>query len=157
MPGSRRKTARDLWFRMLEIVNTQDYDSLNEVLADDVVIEWPQTNERARGVKNIAEVFRNFPGGMLDTPASGMQFVGGDVGKYLLTPMFTVVNTQGAGDSSTSVVLRRYADGTEWYVITMATASNGKVVKATQYFAPVGPAPEWRSRWVEPIEERHVE
>ena len=150
--ATKQRSARDLWLRMLEIVNTHDFDALGEVLADDVVIDWPQTNERTRGVRNIAEVFRNFPGGMLDTPATGMRFMGGDAGKYLLTPMFTVVKAEGAGDSSTSVVLRHYADGGDWYVITMAQASNGKVVKATQYFAPVGPAPEWRSHWVEPID-----
>ncbi|HZD42283.1 MAG TPA: hypothetical protein VE131_16285, partial [Terriglobales bacterium] len=78
--------------------------------------------------------------------------VGDDERRYLLTPMFTTVKIEGTGDTVVASAKMKYPDGSDWYVISLATIRGGKIVKLVQYFAPVYEAPEWRSQWVERIE-----
>jgi hypothetical protein len=66
--------------------------------------------------------------------------------------MFTMVRAEGSGDTATVTVKTRYPDGSDWYVITIMKAHNGKVIKQTQYFAQPLEAPAWRAKYVEPIE-----
>jgi ketosteroid isomerase-like protein len=149
-PGHR--SARDVSLRLLEIINNREFDKLGEVFADDVVTRWPQTGERVRGLANARKIYESYPGGS-DTPVREISFVGGDEDSYLLTPMFTMVRAEGEGATATSTVRTRYPDGTDWYVVTIAKTREGKIVEATQFFAPVLEAPEWRAPWVEYVED----
>ncbi len=48
-----------------EVINSGQLDRLDEVFAEDVVIEWPQSRERVRGVANLRSILAEFPGGNL--------------------------------------------------------------------------------------------
>ena len=148
----QHRTARDLSLRMLELINKGEYEKLGEVFTDDAITEWPQTRERVRGLKNGIAIFAAYPGGG-DAITENIHFVEGDEGTYLLTPMFTMVKSEGEGETATSTVRTRYPDGSDWYVVTIARARGDKLAHITQYFAPVIEAPEWRSQWVERMED----
>jgi hypothetical protein len=64
-------------------------------------------------------------------------------------PFITVVRLVGGGDSFTFEGTARYADGEETHVVATIELRDGKVWRATTYFAPPFPALEWRSQWVE--------
>jgi ketosteroid isomerase-like protein len=49
--------VREFWRRMA----TNDFDAVSAVLADDFVLEWPQSRERIRGVANFAQMNREYP------------------------------------------------------------------------------------------------
>jgi hypothetical protein len=44
------------------IGGTHDFDVMDEVFADDAVVEYPQSGERIRGCTNIRAVEENYPG-----------------------------------------------------------------------------------------------
>lgn len=150
--ATKERTAKDLTLRLLEVLNTHDWGGLDDVFAKDVVIEWPQSRERIVGRENIREIFRQYPQGPLQTATSSTMFVAGDEDRFLVTPMFTVVRAENSGDTATSIISTRYPDGTEWYVISIATAAHDRIVKNIQYFAPCYDPPDWRAQWVQRME-----
>jgi hypothetical protein len=146
------RTAGDLALALLEVMNTGRWEDLDDVTDADIIVEWPQSGERIVGRRNLRHMFEHYPGEVRPETAAA-HFVDGDEGSYLLTPMFTMVRTEGAGDRSISTVKTRYPDGSDWHVITIARAHEGKLSKVVQYFAPVYEAPEWRAPWVERMDE----
>lgn len=151
-PAEKRGPA-DLMLRMWELVNTGQLDKLDEVVAHDVELEWPQSQERVRGIENLRHILGEYPGGGIAPKVESTRLVKGEEGHYLLTPMFTMVRVQSAGDTAFLSVKTRYPDGSDWYIASTTTARGGKLVKLLQYFAPIYPAPEWRAQWVEPMAE----
>ncbi len=153
MPSPHQPTAKDLTLRLWQILNDQAYDSLPEVLTPDSIIEWPQSRERIRGYRALQQIMQAYPGGAVEPAITKAQFAEGDEAEFLMTPMFTVVRTEAAGDHATSMITTRYPDGSDWYIITIAKARDGKIVHSTQFFAPMYEAPEWRKQWVEQMDE----
>ena len=49
--------VREFW-RLME---TNDFQSVKLVLADDLVVEWPQSKERIRGAENFARMNAEYP------------------------------------------------------------------------------------------------
>jgi len=143
---------KELALKFLDMVGNGCNADLGDVMVDDIVIEWPQSSERIRGIKNAQEVFSNYPG-QLESPGSDrVVFVQDDEGSYALTPMFTMVKASKKPDYFTMIVRSIYPDGSEWYVISLLQTRDGLISKAINYFAPVYEAPEWRSQWVEQME-----
>jgi ketosteroid isomerase-like protein len=150
--SGQTRSPKDLQLRFLELLSRNDYDGMSEVLADDVVTEWPQSRERIRGLAALREVLLHYPGGPVQPASYEAQFIEGDDEAFVLTPMFTMVHAEGHGNTATSVVKTRYPDGSDWLIITNAKERDGKIAQITQYFAPVYDAPEWRAHWVERME-----
>jgi ketosteroid isomerase-like protein len=50
-------TVRRFWERMA----SNDFDSVGAVLADDFVLDWPQSGERLRGRSNFARMNAEYP------------------------------------------------------------------------------------------------
>ena len=46
----------------------------------------------------------------------------------------------------------RYPDGKEWHFVALLTLRDGKIWREVDYFAEPFEPPEWRTRYVEPIE-----
>jgi hypothetical protein len=133
-------------------MNTEDYDGLGEVMAEDAVMEWPQSGERVRGLENIRTILSTYPGGLSSYSREGVVYTHDDEQNYVLTPMFTMVKAQESSGMLLMVVRTRYPDGSDWYVVEMIEAARGKITKQTSYFAPVYEAPEWRAAYVEPMD-----
>src|SRR5512133_1309236 len=47
--------------RFWQLMRTNDFHSVGEVLSDDFVLDWPQSNERIRGRNNFARMNEEYP------------------------------------------------------------------------------------------------
>jgi ketosteroid isomerase-like protein len=137
--------------RFLEVLETSDFDSLGDVCTRDVVQEIPQSGERVRGLDNLRAVFANYPGRAPGrSPIAPLQVLGEQ--QYVMTPTFNLVRVEGAGDSPVAVWKARYPDGSHWWVVVLITMRDDKIAKMVAYFAEVFSPPDWRARWVEPMD-----
>ena len=55
--NSAEDIVREFW----RLMATNDFASVEPVLADSFVLEWPQTNERIRGAANFARMNAEYP------------------------------------------------------------------------------------------------
>ena len=53
--------AVDLVEKFWALMKTNDFRSVGSVLADDFVLDWPQSNERIRGRDNFAAMNEEYP------------------------------------------------------------------------------------------------
>ncbi len=54
-------TAADVVRRFWELMASNDFESVGAVLADDFVLEWPQSGERIHGRRNFARTNAEYP------------------------------------------------------------------------------------------------
>lgn len=55
------ETAVDVVHAFWRLMGTNDFHAVAAVLADDFVLEWPQSNERIRGARNFALLNSEYP------------------------------------------------------------------------------------------------
>ena len=128
--------------RLSEILSTQTWDRLGEVVHEDALFEFPQSGERFRGLANIRAQFENYPG--LEPGDSQLaEVVGNDA--FALTPSYTVIRVEGSGRKGAAVIRVRYADGSMWWAINVYELRDGKIGRSRTYFAPDFEAPDWRA------------
>ena len=106
-----------------------DPDALAAELHDDVLVTWPQSGERVRGKANLDAINRALPGGH---------------------PKGSLIALQVFGDLGILEMKLAYGDDV-WYVVEIIEVKDGKVARATEYFAAPFEPPEWRRQWVEAI------
>lgn len=150
---ARERTAKELVLHQWDVVMSGQLDRLNEVYAEDAIVEWPQSRERVRGIANLRSILANYPGGVLQPASETARFLEADEERFKMSPMFKIIETDGYEDSAVGVVKSRYPDGSVWFVISIVQVRGGRVVHAVQYFAPEYDAPKWRKRWVEYVSE----
>src|SRR6267378_7714537 len=56
-----RENALELVEKFWQLMKSNDFRSVGAVLADDYVLEWPQSNERIRGKDNFAAMNEEYP------------------------------------------------------------------------------------------------
>jgi ketosteroid isomerase-like protein len=98
----------------------------------DFVADMPQSRERVRGREDMREFQRNFPPETL--------------------PKFTVNRITGGGDFWTVEATGDYG-GEKFYVAVVVEFRDGKIVHESRYYAQPFEAPEWRTQWVESMDE----
>ena len=104
----------------------------NEMSAEDVVNEFPQSGERFRGRDNIAAMNQSYSGSTGSTPKATL--------RRILKP----------GEAWVIESTIDYGDGTPVSAISIIeTGADGKVVRQTDYFANPFEAPAWRSQYAE--------
>ncbi len=109
--------------------------SLNEMAADNMVQEWPQSGERIRGKENIQAVNENYPASTGTNPKAAL--------RRILEP----------GEAWVIESTIDYGDGTPVSLVSIVEmGDDGKIAHQTDYFANPFPAPEWRKKWVEQME-----
>lgn len=141
---------RALIRRMQDAIGAGDYEKLRELVHPDVVQEMPQSGERVVGVDNLIATLANRPG--RPAPDSARAQLIGEEPRYVMTPTFNLVRVEGTGDNFTVYNRTRYPDGSDWYVISIVTLRDGKIVKQVAFFAPCNAAPKWRAPWVESMD-----
>jgi ketosteroid isomerase-like protein len=147
------KSNRELLDTLFDVLESGEVDKLDDIMAPDVVSEYPQSGERLVGLENIKAMIANYPGGVLTTDRRHMVIIGGEE-RYILTPTFNMVRVEGSGDTLVSATRARYPDGSDWFVITFTQFRDGRISHAEMYFAPFFEAPEWRAQWVERFEHK---
>ena len=116
--------------QMVTAMLAGDLEATTGFMADDAVVEWPQSGERIVGREACLVVYKNYPGG---------------------SPTYTLRRIAGEGDHFTIESVADYG-GHRVYVTNIVEFRDGKVVKQTDYFADPFDAPAWRSQWVERME-----
>lgn len=113
-----------------ELMGSNDFRSVGQVLGDDYVLEWPQSNERIRGRDKFAAVNEEYP-------AHGVW-------------QFTINKIIGHGDEVVTDV--SVTDGVQSArAISFFTVAGGKVVRMVEFWPDIFVAPRNRKHLTEPI------
>ncbi|GGP24317.1 polyketide cyclase [Silvimonas amylolytica] len=118
--------VREFW----RLMQTNDFEAVGAVLADEFVAEWPQSNERIRGRANFAGLNREYP-------AHGLW-------RFELNRMVA-----GADQVVTDVSI---TDGVQKArAISFFTFTGQRISKLVEYWPEPYEAPENRAHWVEAL------
>jgi hypothetical protein len=131
---------------LADVITTQEWDRLGEIVDVDAVFEYPQSGERFRGIANIRATFERYP-----DQGAGMseleEVIGGTT--YALTATYTIIGIEGSGDRGTSIVRIRYPDGSLWWGVILYELRNGRINRSRTFFAPYFDPPDWRAPYRE--------
>lgn len=145
MPESKR----DFFTRYVDAISQRDFAALEPMIHPDYIGEYPQSGERFRGFAAFRAQFEHYPGGLPTAlPEETRTKVLGDEERWAITPAYTVLPLSGP-ERFTTVSRSPYPDGSWWWVVSIVTMRDDKVVHAETYFAPEFEAPEWRKEFVE--------
>jgi ketosteroid isomerase-like protein len=109
-----------------EFFERQDIDAIADLMHDDYVEEYPQSDERIRGKDNARTVYENYPS----------------------IPNLIEYSYRINGDLAVIEMILDY-DGNRMNVCDIIDFEDGKIKRARGYFAEPFEAPEWRAQWVE--------
>ncbi|MCE7981492.1 MAG: nuclear transport factor 2 family protein [Caldilinea sp. CFX5] len=119
-----RQTVATFWATM----QANDFRAAGDLLADDYVLEWPQSGERVCGRANFIAINEHYPA------ADRWHFTV----HHLLAEGQEVVSDVSVTDG---VMTGR--------TLTFSTVHAGRIVRQVEYWPdPFTPAP-WRAQWVE--------
>lgn len=114
---------------LVDALNRHDLDALDSVFTDDVILEWPQSNERIVGNANRREIYSRFPG----------------------LPKVSNERVREVGDLVVLEADLDYDDGSHFRTVFIFEMRHGLISRETAYWSQPFPAPEWRAAWVEPL------
>ena len=119
------EVVRALWERF----QARDWDAAAELLAQDVVVDWPQTRERIRGRDRVIAVNRNYPEGWT----------------------IRVLRVVQDGEVAVSEVAVDHVDHGTFHAASFFEVTDGRIMCGTEYWVdpPSGDPPAWRAEWVE--------
>ncbi|MGI5347152.1 nuclear transport factor 2 family protein [Streptomyces sp. CA-250714] len=136
--GDRRRLVQDVVMEPSETIQTlwdriqaRDWASVGELLANDVVVEWPVSGERIRGRHNYVRVNAEYPEGW----------------------SIKVLRILSSGDEVVSEVEVPHDTMGIFRVASFWTVNNGLVTSGREYWTELGadPSPEWRAPYVERV------
>ena len=107
-----------------------DFEGATAAMADDGVVEWPQSGERIVGRQACTLVYKNYPGG---------------------SPSYELLRISGGGDLFVVEAIGQYGPD-KTYMTSIIEFRGGRIVKQTDYFGAPFEAPAWRAGWVERME-----
>lgn len=119
--------VRELWDR----IQARDWAGVGELLADDLVVEWPVSGERMVGRANFVSINAEYPEGW----AIKVLRIVAD-GEVVVSEVEVPHETMG---------IHRVA--------SFWTVRDGKIVDGREYWTELGsdPAPAWRAAYVQRI------
>lgn len=118
--------------RLLERIEARDWPAVGELLAEDVVVEWPVTAERFVGRDNFVSVQAEYPEGW----------------------SIRVLRIFGAGEDVVSEMDVPHEDMGEFRAASFWKVRDGKIVEGREYWTSPGSEtpPPWRANLTEPIQ-----
>jgi ketosteroid isomerase-like protein len=119
------EVVRALWSR----IQDRDWVGVGDLLAEDVVVEWPVSRERINGRDNYVTMNREYPEGWA----------------------IKVLRLVAEDDQVVSEVEVPHAELGVFRVASFWTVAGGKIARATEYWTSVGAdeSPAWRSAIVQ--------
>jgi ketosteroid isomerase-like protein len=126
MAGAAVEIVRRYW----SLMASNDFASVGAVLADDFVLDWPQSNERLRGRERFARMNAEYP-------AHGP---------------WTFAIDRLVGDDHEAASDVRVSDGVQHArALSFFTIVDGRIARMVEYWPDPYPAPANRAHLVEPI------
>jgi ketosteroid isomerase-like protein len=126
MPGAAVEIVRRFW----SLMASNDFVAVGAVLADEFVLDWPQSGERLRGRERFARMNAEYP-------AHGHW-------------TFAIDRLVGGDREAVSDV--RVSDGVQQArAVSFFTVAEGRIVRMVEYWPDPYPAPANRAHLVEPI------
>lgn len=125
-------SAADLVRRFWELFDAEEWAAAGELLADDVVVEWPHSGELIRGRDNVLTVNASYPG---SSRIRVLQVVGGSGGSDGVVASEVEVRNAGA----------------VFWAASFFTVAGGLIRHVREHWvdAPAEPPPAGRSNYVE--------
>ena len=122
-----RDVVEALWHRM----QARDWTGMAELLADDMVIEWPVSAERIVGRDNYITINAEYPEGWT----------------------IHVLRIIADGDTAMSEVEVPHDATGIHRVVSIWTVQDGRIVAGREYWTQPGmdPSPGWRAAYVRPL------
>jgi ketosteroid isomerase-like protein len=119
--------VRDLWER----IQARDWAGAGELLADDVIVEWPVSGERIVGRENFVSVNAEYPQGW----------------------SIRVLRVVAEDDQVVSEVEVPHESMGVFRAASFWTVRDGKIVAGREYWSELGsdPSPQWRAAYVQRI------
>jgi ketosteroid isomerase-like protein len=125
-PVAAADVVREFW----RLMASNDFAAVAAVLADDLVLEWPQSRERIRGAADFARMNHEYPAH----------------GRWEFT-VHRIVGGDGEAVSDVSVT-----DGVQVArAISFFRVAAGRITHLVEYWPEPYPAPGWRAHLVEPM------
>jgi ketosteroid isomerase-like protein len=121
------EVVREFW----RLMGTNDFISVAAVLAEDFVLEWPQSKERMRGADRFAQM--------------NSEYIA--YGRW----RFSIVRLIGSESEAVSEVA--ITDGKQnAKAISFFTVADGKITRLVEYWPEPYPAPANRAHLAQPLE-----
>lgn len=118
--------VREFW----RLMATNDFHAVRDVLAEDFVLEWPQSNERIRGGERFAQMNTEYP----------------TTGRW----QFTINRLVASGDEVVTQV--SVTDGTQSAEpVSFFTVAGGRITSLVEFWPEPFAAPENRRHLTEPM------
>jgi predicted SnoaL-like aldol condensation-catalyzing enzyme len=117
-----RRLIIELWQRMGRF----DFTGAGELLHDDYICDWPQSNERTRGRANFVALNANYPG------------------RWAAEVKRVIVQ----GDQVASEVALTWEEQIV-VVVSFYEIRGGKIYREIDYWPEPYAAPDWRAQWIE--------
>ena len=140
---------QDFFRRYIQAISSRDFVALESMIHPDFSSDYPQSGERFRGFAAFRAQLESYPGGLpaaqADDPTTKIV---GDEDRWAISPGYTVLPLSGP-ERFTTVTRQQYPDGTWWWVVSIVTLKDEKVIHSESYFAPEFEPPEWRKGMVE--------
>jgi ketosteroid isomerase-like protein len=117
--------------RLWDRIQARDWPAVGELLADDVVVEWPVSGERIAGRENFLRVNSEYPEGW----------------------SIHLLRLVEQDDSVVSECAVPHETMGEFRAVSWWTVQDGRIVAGREYWTAPGsdPVPEWRRPFTEPM------
>jgi ketosteroid isomerase-like protein len=116
--------------KLIQALNERDLELLHDQFHEDAVLEYPQSGERIVGGENRRAMFAAVPR------------------RPTLTPRRIVAR----GELAVAETTADYGDGVDWRAVFMCELREGRIARATAYWAQPLDAAAWRAAWVERVD-----
>jgi hypothetical protein len=113
--------------RLIACINDRKIEVMDELFADDALMDWPQSRERVRGAENRRAIYGSFP----------------------QLPTITPRKMTSSGELVIAEASLDYGGGAVYETVFIFEMGGGRIQRETAYWSDTFDAPEWRSEWVE--------
>ena len=134
--------------RYFDAIARNDLDALGTMRHPDWYEDWPQSGERVPSHDAYRRIHENYPAGM---PHVDIREIQGAEDRWVMTPSMTIQRIAGSGDLWIAEAIGAYPNGEVYHVVQRIQLRDGRIWRATAYFAQKFEAPAWRAHLVERI------